>query len=115
MPSATSQKRKLPFGGLQRRVRARREEPEPELEEYSDDDSQAEGDSEDGDSDDMSERGSEASDQVIFFFYLSPRKLPLHGQYTHVYNSRNPAPAAKTKTKTRTMRMRMRMRMIPQH
>ncbi|KAI0396129.1 hypothetical protein F5Y17DRAFT_137446 [Xylariaceae sp. FL0594] len=39
MPPTTSQKRKLPFGGLQRRVRARREEPEPEeVEGYSDDD-----------------------------------------------------------------------------
>jgi hypothetical protein len=76
MPAAISQKRKLPFGGLQRRVRARKEEPEPELEEYGDDDSQAEGNSEDGDSDEMSDRGSEASDQVQI--YLTPRELPLH-------------------------------------
>ncbi|KAI0444590.1 hypothetical protein F4803DRAFT_511224 [Xylaria telfairii] len=49
MPPNTSHKRKLPLGGLQRRVRARREEVEPEPEEYSDD-SQEEG-SEDGMSD----------------------------------------------------------------
>ncbi|KAI0490934.1 hypothetical protein F4859DRAFT_28850 [Xylaria cf. heliscus] len=53
MPPTTSHKRKLPLGGLQRRVRARREEPEPELEEYGDD-SQDEG-SEDGDLDGMSD------------------------------------------------------------
>ncbi|KAI0550744.1 hypothetical protein F4679DRAFT_191137 [Xylaria curta] len=53
MPPTSSHKRKLPFAGLQRRVRARREEPEPELEEYSHD-SQEDG-SEDGHSNDMSE------------------------------------------------------------
>ncbi|KAI1117218.1 hypothetical protein F5Y14DRAFT_403572 [Nemania sp. NC0429] len=59
MPPTTSHKRKLPFAGLQRRVRARREEPEPEPEEYSDDDSQEEG-SED---DDMSDGGARISDE----------------------------------------------------
>ncbi|KAI0196564.1 hypothetical protein EV127DRAFT_507757 [Xylaria flabelliformis] len=53
MPPTSFHKRKLPFTSLQRRVRARREEPEPELEEYSED-SQEEG-SEDGDSNDMSD------------------------------------------------------------
>ncbi|KAI3325051.1 DUF947-domain-containing protein [Xylariaceae sp. AK1471] len=60
MPPTTSNKRKLPFGGLQRRVRARRE-PEPEPEEFSDD-SQAEGSSEDGDPEDMSDEERQASD-----------------------------------------------------
>ncbi|RYC55921.1 hypothetical protein CHU98_g10288, partial [Xylaria longipes] len=63
MPPTTSHTRKPPFGGLQRRVRARREEPEPEpepeLEEYSDG-SQDEG-SEDGDLDDMSDSEGRAA------------------------------------------------------
>ncbi|KAI1813982.1 hypothetical protein GGS20DRAFT_585996 [Poronia punctata] len=58
MPPAGPQKRKLPFDGLQRRVRARKE-PEPEPEEFSDDDPQAEGNSEE--EDDMSD--SQASEQ----------------------------------------------------
>ncbi|KAI1754617.1 hypothetical protein F4782DRAFT_38394 [Xylaria castorea] len=53
MPPTTSHKRKVPFAGLQRRVRARREEPEPVPEEYSDD-SQEEG-SEDGGLNDTSD------------------------------------------------------------
>ncbi|KAI1180794.1 hypothetical protein F4777DRAFT_173045 [Nemania sp. FL0916] len=61
MPATTSRKRALPLGGLQRRVRARREEPEPEKEEYSED-SQEEDRSEDGDSDDMSDREGRNSD-----------------------------------------------------
>ncbi|KAI0532666.1 hypothetical protein GGR58DRAFT_159675 [Xylaria digitata] len=60
MPSTSYNKRKLPLGGLRRRVRARKEEPEPEVEEYSED-SQEEG-SEDGDSDDMSSREGGISD-----------------------------------------------------
>ncbi|CAJ2508083.1 Uu.00g092690.m01.CDS01 [Anthostomella pinea] len=57
MPPPTSNKRKLPSAILQRRVRARKEEPEPELEEvFSDesaeeDDSAEEGSSDDGESD----------------------------------------------------------------
>ncbi|KAI0911156.1 hypothetical protein F4823DRAFT_561181 [Ustulina deusta] len=56
MPPNSSHKRKLPFGGLQRRVRARREVVEPEPEEYS-----AEEGSDDGDSDDVSEREERVS------------------------------------------------------
>lgn len=50
-----------PFGGLQRRVRARREEIEPEL----DDDSEEERGSEDGDSEDRSDREGQASDDEV--------------------------------------------------
>ncbi|TGJ86005.1 hypothetical protein E0Z10_g2767 [Xylaria hypoxylon] len=60
MPPPSYNKRKLSFGGLQRRVRARREEIEPEVEEHSED-SQEEG-SEDGDSDDVSDREGQSSD-----------------------------------------------------
>lgn len=62
MPPTKSHKRKLPLDGLQRRVRARREEIEPEPEEYSDD-SQEEG-SEDGSSDDMSDSEMRAAGEV---------------------------------------------------
>ncbi|KAI1366599.1 hypothetical protein F5Y08DRAFT_301088 [Xylaria arbuscula] len=44
MPPSTFQKRKLPFGGLQRRVRARREDVEPELEDYSEEERASEDD-----------------------------------------------------------------------
>ncbi|KAI0525661.1 hypothetical protein F5B22DRAFT_642669 [Xylaria bambusicola] len=47
MPPNTSHKRKLPFGGLQRRVRARREDIDPEIEEEHSED-------EDGDDGDLS-------------------------------------------------------------
>ncbi|KAI0119903.1 hypothetical protein GGR51DRAFT_495535 [Nemania sp. FL0031] len=57
----TSQKRKLPLGGLQRRVRARREEPELEPEEYNQDSQEEE--SEDGNSDSMSDREGQISDR----------------------------------------------------
>ncbi|KAF2969353.1 hypothetical protein GQX73_g4203 [Xylaria multiplex] len=60
MPPTSYNKRKLPLGGLQRRVRARKEEPEPEVEEYNED-SQEER-SEDDDLDDVSSREGGISD-----------------------------------------------------
>ncbi len=60
MPPNSSHKRKLPFGGLQRRVRARREVVEPEPEEYS-----AEEGSDNGDSDDVSEREERVSGSEV--------------------------------------------------
>ncbi|KAI0977305.1 hypothetical protein F4678DRAFT_412508 [Xylaria arbuscula] len=59
MPPAISRKHKLPLGGLQRRVRARREDIEPEIEEFSEE----EGGSANGDSSNVSDREGEISDE----------------------------------------------------
>ncbi|KAI1352540.1 hypothetical protein F5Y01DRAFT_279650 [Xylaria sp. FL0043] len=58
MAPATSHKRKIPLGGLQRRVRARREDIEPEIEEYSEEEGNV-----DGESDDVSDRERQMSDE----------------------------------------------------
>ncbi|KAJ3553276.1 hypothetical protein NPX13_g10922 [Xylaria arbuscula] len=58
MPPSTFQKRKLPFGGLQRRVRARREDVEPELEDYSEEERA----SEDDGSEDLSDQEGQVPD-----------------------------------------------------
>ncbi|GAP84103.2 putative rRNA processing protein [Rosellinia necatrix] len=60
MPPTASHKHKIPFGGLQRRVRPRREELEPEPEEYSEDSEEG---SEDGSLDGMSEGEERTSDE----------------------------------------------------
>ncbi|KAI1284354.1 hypothetical protein F5Y07DRAFT_1271 [Xylaria sp. FL0933] len=58
MAPAISHKRKMPLGGLQRRVRARREDIEPEIEEYSEEEGNV-----DGESDDVSDRERQMSDE----------------------------------------------------
>ncbi|KAI1312893.1 hypothetical protein F5Y03DRAFT_339617 [Xylaria venustula] len=58
MPPATYRKQRRPFGGLQRRVRVRREEIEPDEEEFSEGERSA-----NGDSSNASDREGEISDE----------------------------------------------------